>query len=155
MGTLEQKQVIPTTMQEAWDFFSDPRNLNKITPPSMGFKILNEDLPEKIHSGMIIRYTVKPLLGIPMTWVTEILDVKEPEYFTDNQLSGPYSYWHHKHLFRPVEGGVEITDVVKYKVPLGFLGKIAERLFVKKKVAEIFAYRESVLPKYFNNYSPD
>jgi ligand-binding SRPBCC domain-containing protein len=154
MATLEQKQVIHATVKEAWDFFSDPRNLNKITPPSMGFKILNEDLPEKIHAGMIIRYTVKPLLGIPMTWVTEILDVKEPEYFTDSQLSGPYSRWHHKHIFKPVDGGVEITDVVEYKVPLGFLGKIAEHLFVKRKVESIFAYRESILHKYFKE-SPD
>jgi ligand-binding SRPBCC domain-containing protein len=149
MGTIEKKQVIPASVNEAWDFFSDPRNLSKITPPSMGFKILNKDLPEKIYPGMVIRYRVKPLLGIPVTWVTKILDVKEPDFFTDSQLSGPYSFWHHKHTFKPVQGGVEITDVVNYKVPLGFLGKIAERLFVNRKVAEIFTFRESVLNKYF------
>lgn len=149
MQTYNQKQYVPISLNRAWDFFSDPRNLKKITPTSLGFQILNDSLPERIYPGMIIKYKVRPLLNIPMTWVTEITQAQAPDFFIDNQKSGPYTFWHHQHFFREVEGGVEIIDIVNYKVPLGILGRMIEKLVVNHKVRHIFNYRSEVLKKEF------
>jgi ligand-binding SRPBCC domain-containing protein len=140
-------QLIPTDIRTCWDFFSSPENLQKITPPSMGFRITSER-EEKTYPGQIITYTVKPLFGIPLTWVTEITQVKELEYFIDEQRFGPYRFWHHKHFFRQVEGGVEMTDLVHYGLPFGFAGRIA-RVFVEKKLKSIFDYRSGVIRTIF------
>lgn len=114
----------------------------------MGFHILSE-LPEKMYPGLIISYIVKPIAGIPVKWVTEITQVREKEFFVDFQLSGPYTIWHHQHHFRPVNGGVEMTDIVNYKVPFGFLGRIVNWLFVEREVKDIFEYRNRVLESLF------
>ena len=116
----------------------------------MGFDILNSNLPEKVYPGMIISYTVRPLWGFPMTWVTEITQVDEPNYFIDNQKSGPYAFWHHQHFFKAVEGGVEMTDIINYKVPFGFIGRLIENFLVEKKVRAIFDYRKSKLESIFS-----
>ncbi len=102
-----------------------------------------------MYAGMIIEYTVRPVLGIPLHWVTEITHVQEPEYFVDEQRFGPYALWHHKHFIRPVEGGVEMEDVVHYKLPLGWLGKLAHMLFVKRQLRQIFDFREKKLTELF------
>ncbi len=143
------KQNIPVSLQEAWRFFSNPENLKEITPAEMGFDILNGPLPEKIYPGMIIIYTVRPLLNIPMTWVTEITQVEEPGYFIDNQKAGPYAYWHHQHFLKETETGVEVTDIVNFKAPLGVLGRIMEKLVIRKKVDQIFDYRKARLVELF------
>ena len=106
----------------------------------MGFDVKTE-LPEKMYEGLMIEYTVKPLLGIPMNWITEIKTVKELEFFVDEQRKGPYKIWHHEHHFKEVEGGVEMIDIVSYELPLGFLGKIMHPILVRKKLEEIFDYR--------------
>jgi ligand-binding SRPBCC domain-containing protein len=149
MQTLEQKQQLPIGLQEAWEFFSNPANLKLITPPYMGFDILNESLPGKIYPGMIIHYRVKPLLSIPMKWVTEITQVDPMHYFIDNQKSGPYTYWHHQHFFREIKAGVEMVDIVNYKAPFGVFGRVAEKTIVAKKVAEIFEFRKGRLEQLF------
>jgi ligand-binding SRPBCC domain-containing protein len=102
-----------------------------------------------MYPGQIITYTVKPVLGIPLPWMTEITHVADKEYFVDEQRFGPYALWHHKHFFRKIEGGVECIDKVDYKLPLGFLGSIAHSLFVKKQLKGIFNYRHKKLEELF------
>lgn len=146
LHVLEAEQTIPATLAEAWDFFSDAGNLAKITPPSLGFEVTSK-LPERVYAGLIITYRVRPLLGVPVTWVTEITHVEEPYRFVDEQRFGPYRFWHHQHLFREVPGGVEARDIVHYALPVG--AGAAAGLLVKPRLDEIFRYRRQVLEKTF------
>ena len=143
-----RKQFVKTDLQTCWDFFSSPANLKRITPSYMGFDVKTE-VPTKMYEGLIIAYTVKPLLGIPVEWVTEITHVKDKSFFVDEQRKGPYTMWHHEHHFKAVEGGVEMTDIVSYIIPLGFLGKLVEPFLVKPKLEEIFAYRFKIVEEVF------
>jgi len=149
MYQLKRTQFVKTDIKTCWDFFSRPENLKKITPAYMGFDI-KVDLPEKMYEGLMIEYTVRPLLGIPMSWITEIKTVKENRFFVDEQRKGPYKIWHHEHHFKEVEGGVEMTDIVSYEIPLGILGKIAHPFVVKGKLDEIFKHRFEQVEKIFN-----
>ena len=139
--SLKTVQQLPVNLDKAWDFFSSPANLSSITPSKLGFKIISLHHGEKMYAGQIIEYTVKPLLGVPLYWMTEITHVKEKEYFIDEQRFGPYSLWHHQHHFKEHANGVEMTDIVHYKLPLYFLGDIANALVVKKQLKYIFDYR--------------
>jgi ligand-binding SRPBCC domain-containing protein len=149
---LHKTQKIPATIDQVWDFISSPANLKKITPEYMGFNITSKLLSEKMYPGMIISYKVSPFLGIKMTWVTEITQVKENEYFVDEQRVGPYSMWHHEHKIEPIEGGVLMTDIVSYKPPFGILGSIANHILIKKQLQEIFDYRTVAMEKMFGKY---
>ncbi len=146
MRTLEFNQFLPMTMADAWNFFSSPANLSKITPKEMNF-VVTSRLPEKVYPGLIITYKVSPLLGIPLSWVTEITHVNEPFNFVDEQRTGPYSIWHHEHHFESVKGGVMMTDKLFYKVPFGIIGNLLDWLFINKKVQGIFEYRKTILEK--------
>ncbi len=148
MHILETKILIKASLEEVWAFFSSPANLRKITPPQMGFHILS-GAGRKMYPGQIISYRVKPIAGIPLTWVTEITHVKELNYFVDEQRFGPYSMWHHEHHFREVEAGVEMKDIVSYKLPLGILGRLVHFLFVKRMVQQIFDYRSQIITDFF------
>jgi ligand-binding SRPBCC domain-containing protein len=143
------KQSIPISLDEAWAFFSDPRNLTRITPPWLNLRITS-DLPDKMHEGMIITYKVYPFLGIPSNWVTEIKSVKEKNFFIDEQRFGPYKFWHHQHHFRETDNGVEMTDIVSYALPFDPFSRLINKYFVGKKVREIFEFRKGVLNKIFN-----
>ncbi len=134
-------QQIPLSLDEAWRFFSNPANLQAITPDDMGFRIISKHHGDKMYAGQVIEYRVKPVLGIPVYWMTEITQVKDREYFIDEQRFGPYKLWHHQHHFKAIPGGVEMTDIVHYKNPLWFLGNIANALFVQKKLKQIFGFR--------------
>ncbi|MBL7778502.1 MAG: SRPBCC family protein [Chitinophagales bacterium] len=147
--TLTRTQRLPISLNEAWDFFSSPDNLQKITPAKMNFRILSNTGSGKMYPGQIITYKVSPVFGIPLFWMTEITHVKESEYFIDEQRFGPYALWHHEHRFKAINGGVEMTDIVSYKLPLGPLGSLAYHLFVKKEVEQIFNYRYKVLEERF------
>jgi ligand-binding SRPBCC domain-containing protein len=147
--SLKTVQFLPISLEKAWDFFSSPANLQKITPAKMGFEIVSKHHGEKMYPGQIIEYTVKPVLGIPLYWMTEITHVDDQRYFIDEQRFGPYSLWHHQHHFKEVEGGVEMTDIVHYKMPFWFLGDIANSLFVKKQLKGIFDYRFAAVEKLF------
>jgi len=149
--SIQSTQLLPISIQKAWEFFSNPNNLPLITPPSLGFKIVSE-VPKKMYPGMIITYTVTPILSIPVSWVTEITQVQEPQLFVDEQRFGPYRFWHHKHFFREIEDGVEMHDMVHYALPLGFLGRIVIDLVVKPKLESIFNYRREVLEKMFGTF---
>jgi ligand-binding SRPBCC domain-containing protein len=148
MYQLKRKQFVKTDLKTCWDFFSSPQNLKRITPPYMGFNI-KFDLPEKMYEGLMIEYSVKPVLGIPMTWITEIKTVKDNLFFVDEQRKGPYKIWHHEHHFKEVEGGIEMTDIVSYELPLGILGKFAHVLFVKKQLEGIFNFRIKMVDEIF------
>jgi len=150
--SLERKQKIAMNIEDAWDFFSNPNNLPLITPPSLNFNITS-NLPESMYTGMIITYTVAPILNIPITWVTEITHVEEPNFFIDEQRFGPYEFWHHEHRFKEIKGGIEAVDLVHYALPLGPLGRIANELIVKKQLNEIFKFRSRYLEKVFGSIS--
>ena len=148
-----KQQKVNTTIDELWDFISSPANLKEITPDYMGFDITSEELPKKMYPGMIISYKVSPLLGIKTTLVTEITQVRDKEYFVDEQRVGPYSIWHHQHLIESINNGVLMTDIVSYKPPFGFLGAIANSILIKSKLNEIFDYRTIALEKRYGHYS--
>ena len=141
-------QTLPISLDEAWHFFANPHNLSKLTPKDMSL-VATSPLPDKTYPGLIITYKVKPLLGIPMIWVTEITHVQEHEYFVDEQRMGPYRIWHHQHHFKTVQGGVEMTDIVDYCLPLGPIGVFMQKLFVGKMIDGIFEYRRQRLVELF------
>ena len=143
----KREQHIDRPIAEVWDFISSPRNLKHITPDSMGFDITSGELPEKMYEGMIISYKVSPLLGIKMTWVTEITKVRDGHYFVDEQRVGPYRIWHHQHFIEETETGTLMKDIVSYQPPFGFLGAIANEILIKSKLEEIFNYRKQAVEK--------
>ncbi len=147
--SIKTVQTLPVSMEVAWDFFSSPKNLQKITPSQLGFKIISKHHGEKMYAGQIIEYTVKPLLGIPLYWMTEITHVEDKKYFVDEQRFGPYSMWHHQHHFKEVSNGIEMTDIVHYKLPFWVLGDIAQTLFVEKQLKGIFDHRFTVVEELF------
>lgn len=149
MYQLKKTQFVQSSLDECWDFFSSPKNLKEITPDYMGFDVL-VDTPETMYEGLMIEYKVKPLLGISMRWITEIKYVHDKQFFVDEQRKGPYKIWHHEHHFKAVEGGVEMTDIVSYEIPFGFLGRLMHPILVKKKLEEIFDYRFKKVDELFN-----
>ena len=148
----ETVQHINASIEECWAFFSSPRNLQKITPKTMGFQITDFD-EKNMYAGQIIQYKVSPLLGLKLRWTTEITIVKDNHYFIDEQRFGPYALWHHKHFFEPTENGVKMTDVVHYALPLGIIGQMMNALVVKNKLKEIFEYRVKAVNEIFNSKS--
>ena len=150
--TIKTVQKIPISLAEAWDFFSKPSNLAAITPDNLGFNIISKHHGERMYPGQIIEYSVKPVLGIPLYWMTEITHVEDQKYFVDEQRFGPYSMWHHQHHFKAIEGGVEMTDIVHYKLPLWILGDIAHTLFVKAQLTHIFDYRFTAVENKYGKF---
>jgi len=148
MYQLKRTQLVKTDLETCWDFFSSPNNLQKIMPAYMGFKVLTTQ-PAKVYEGLIIAYTVSPVLRIPLGWITEITHIEDRRFFVDEQRKGPYRIWHHEHHFEEVEGGVLMTDIVTYVMPFGFLGKFAHWLFVKKQLNGIFEFRNKVVEELF------
>ncbi len=146
---LKKVQFLPVTLSKAWNFFSSPANLAKITPANLGFNIISKHHGEKMYPGQIIEYIVKPFFGIPLYWMTEITHVEHEKFFIDEQRHGPYSLWHHQHHFKELNGGVEMTDIVHYKLPFWFLGDIANSLFVRDQLNKIFDHRFKIAEELF------
>ena len=146
--TVHKKQQLPITVEEAWEFLSNPRNLKIITPSYMSFDIIS-GAEKPMFAGQIIQYLVTPILGIKTKWVSEITHFEEKKYFVDVQLYGPYALWHHKHFINKIEGGVELEDIIDYKVPLGILGQMVHPFIVKPKLEEIFNYRQQKMIEIF------
>lgn len=143
-------QKIPISLTEAWDFFSSPLNLAKITPDEMAFTVTsNIDEQQKMYPGMIITYKVAPIAGISLDWMTEITQIREGVYFIDEQRSGPYKFWHHQHHFKSIEGGIEMNDILTYGLPMGIFGRIANTIYVAKKLQEIFEFRKKKVTELF------
>ncbi len=142
-------------LEECWSFFSNPANLTKITPPSLRFSVESE-LPHEVHAGLMIRYTVSPLWNIPMTWLTEITQVRKPDYFVDEQRVGPYRIWHHEHFFRGLDGEhTEVRDLVHYVPPLGPLGTWLNTCVIRPQLRHIFDFREGRLAEMSSTRSRD
>ena len=150
MYQFKTTQKLDISINEAWNFLSNPKNLKDITPEYMRFDIISGD-DKKMFPGQIIEYILTPVFNIPFKWVTEITHVKQKKYFVDEQRFGPYSFWHHKHFIKEVEDGVIMEDIVHYKLPLGIIGRLAHILFVRNKVEEIFSFRRKKLDSLFNN----
>jgi ligand-binding SRPBCC domain-containing protein len=152
---LKNVQKIPVSVEEAWKFFSNPHKLLAITPPSLNLKMTNELFGDEVYAGQVMTYTVKPVLGIPLSWLTEITHVERLKLFVDEQRKGPYRLWHHQHHFKNIEGGVEMTDLVHYQLPLGILGNIAYALTVKNQLKEIFTYRYFKINELFGDWKDE
>jgi ligand-binding SRPBCC domain-containing protein len=147
---LHAEQLLPVDLQTAWTFFSSPNNLALITPPEMDFIPLTPMADgAEIYTGMLIDYTVKPLLGISLRWQTEIGIVQRPHFFTDKQLKGPYRIWEHTHTFTQTGKGVLMKDEVKYQLPFGSLGSLAHALLVRKKLQALFRFRKAAIERIF------
>ena len=147
--TLEQTQTVTAGLEGCWNFFSDPRNLDRITPPELGFEVTSAPVP-RIHPGLMIQYRVRPLFGIPLNWLSEITHVDEPHCFVDEQRIGPYRIWHHEHRFTDAGNGTVIVhDKVTYVLPFGLLGEIAHPLLVKPQLRRIFDFRNEAVRKIF------
>lgn len=150
LKVFKRKQVINTNLESCWNFFSNPKNLSIITPPEMNFRILT-DLPEEIYPGLIIQYKVSPILSISVDWVTEITQAQKPLFFIDEQRFGPYRFWHHQHFFIEVADGIEIIDIVHYRLPFGMIGKIFAGKLVEKQLEKIFDFRKVKISEIFNH----
>lgn len=150
ISRISSSQFLPIDKYKAWEFFSNPKNLNLITPSDLKFKILL-GAEKKIFPGQIIEYKVSPFFGIKHKWVTEITHVIDYEYFVDEQRFGPYKFWHHKHFIHETNEGVIIEDIVDYTLPFGKLGKLIDLLIIQKKLKNIFEFRSKTLDKIYNN----
>ena len=148
--TLKSEQIISSTLEQVWEFFTLPQNLESISPKNMKFSITNQP-GFTTYLGQIITYKIEIFPLVDSNWVTEITHFKEKEFFVDEQRFGPYKFWHHKHFFKAVDGGVEMEDIVHYKVPFGFLGKLLHPILVKPKLDEIFRYRKQKLITLFGD----
>lgn len=149
---LKTVQKLPVSLEEAWSFFSHPKNLAVMTPEYLNLRFTNELYGEEMYPGQVMTYKVKPLLGIPLFWMTEITHVVPGKFFVDEQRFGPYSLWHHQHHFREIPGGVEMTDLVHYKLPLGFLGDLGNQLFVRRQLEGIFRFRVQKVEELFGKW---
>jgi ligand-binding SRPBCC domain-containing protein len=134
-------QKMPVSIDRAWDFFSMPDNLARITPPEMMLRANRGSAGLSIHEGMHLNFVLYPFMMIPVRWTTEIMKVSKPDVFEDRQLEGPYELWHHTHRFREIEGGTEMTDIVEYALPFDMLGEVVEALIVGRRLDEVFEYR--------------
>lgn len=151
LHTLKTTQFLKSDKVTVWNFMSSPGNLALITPPYMGFHILSDkENIKEMYAGQIIEYYVTPVFGLKMHWVTEITHVENHLYFVDEQRFGPYAFWHHQHFLKEVPGGIKMTDILHYKVPFGFIGRLVNALFVRRKIKEIFEYRFKKLEELFN-----
>ena len=149
----KRSQKLPASIDQIWEFISAPSNLKKITPEGMGFQITSSGSDQPMYEGMIISYKVRPMLNINTLWVTEITHVQPKIYFVDEQRVGPYKMWHHEHQLEEIDGGVIMTDIVSYQPPFGMIGSLANTLIIRKKLNEIFNYREIVLEEIFGKWT--
>ena len=148
--TLKTEQVLNITLEDSWSFFSNPKNLQSITPKKMDFKITSE-VEKKAYVGQIITYKVGLLPGVKQNWITEITAVKDNCFFIDEQRFGPYKMWHYEHWFEDLKDGKTLMkDKISYKIPFGFIGSFAQNLFIKKQLKTIFEHRFTTLEQLFN-----
>jgi ligand-binding SRPBCC domain-containing protein len=145
--TLNREITVPVPAGEAFAFFEDPRNLARITPAWLNFRITTRE-PVEMRAGAVIEYRIR-WLGLSLRWQTTITAYDPPRYFVDEQSRGPYRLWRHRHLIEPAPGGARIADHVEYALPLGWLGRIAHRLVVRRQLERIFDFRARAIADYF------
>ncbi len=153
--SIYSKQSLPVGLEEIWTFFSDAKNLLAVTPPHLNLKVTNQVYGSTIYAGQVMTYTVTPLLGIAIWWMTEITHVEPLKYFVDDQRKGPYKLWHHQHHFKAIEGGVEMIDLIHYRLPFGILGNLANSLLVRNELKKIFAYRNQKIIELFGKWNDE
>ena len=147
---LKKEQVISQNISTVFDFFSKPENLSVITPPKMNFKIFTPS-PIDMKEGTLIDYTIN-IMFMPIRWRTLITKYNPPNIFVDQQLSGPYSMWHHTHTFEQLgDNETLIKDEVLYSIPFAFIGKIIHYLYIKGELEKIFTYRKNKIEEIFND----
>ncbi len=144
---LERRQRVPRPIDEVFPFYADPRNLARLTPPWLEFRLVSAG-ELAIRPGLRIDYSIRAL-GVRRRWTSEITVWQPPVRFVDEQVRGPYRSWHHLHEFWQIRTGTEIRDVVTYRLPFGLLGRLAHALLVRRRLEEIFAYRERVVAELF------
>jgi ligand-binding SRPBCC domain-containing protein len=149
---LQSEQLVPRPRDEVFAFFARPENLGVITPPWLGFRILTPS-PVPMERGALVDYVIR-LGPLPLRWRTLITRHDPPRAFVDEQLQGPYSFWHHTHTFEEVDGGTLIRDRVLYVVPFGALGRVLERVLIRRQLRAIFAHRQRVISRLFDNKPP-
>ena len=143
MATLERQTIVPAPREEVFAFFSDPRNLASITPPSLRFRIVG--CPDRrLQAGDRIRYTIR-VAGITLPWISRISEWNEGVSFTDEQEAGPYRRWSHRHILEDSGDGTLMTDKVEYDVPFGTAGRLAAGWFVRWNLRKIFDYRAEAI----------
>lgn len=152
MHYLKFQQKLPISLEQAWEFFSSPANLKIITPDYLRFEMTSQDERKEMYPGQIITYRIRPLLNIPMQWVSEITHCQKPLYFIDEQRFGPYTFWHHQHRFQAIPGGIEMVDIVHYKLPMGPIGNLINALKVRRDLEKIFAFRQVKLDQIFGKF---
>jgi ligand-binding SRPBCC domain-containing protein len=143
----ERRQRLPVEPAEAFEFFAEAGNLERITPPWLHFRLL-EPRPVELGQGTLLHYRLR-LRGIPIRWVTRIEEWHPGEGFTDLQLRGPYRHWHHTHSFEPDPEGTVMTDTVRYAMRAGPLGELARRGLVTRDLARIFDFRRDAIAGFF------
>ncbi len=143
--TLECEMLAPVSVREAFEIFQDPRNLARITPPWLHFRITSPG-EVQMRQGAEISYHIR-WAGIPLSWKTRITEYEPPFFFVDEQVRGPYRLWRHRHTFHPTEGGTLVGDRVEYALPFGWLGRFVHRLWVRKQLRRIFDYRQAALAR--------
>jgi ligand-binding SRPBCC domain-containing protein len=146
--TLRRTTVLRGSLEEVFAFFENPRNLETITPPWLGFRIVSTT-DDTVREGTRIRYRLR-VHGIPMSWESRITEYVANSHFADEQIAGPYARWYHRHVFRQVAGGVEMTDEVDYRLPFGALGRLVHWLVVRHELKRIFDYRAEVIARQFS-----
>ena len=147
---LIRTQTVPAPIEQIWEYFSKPANLNELTPADMHFEIVHNDA-EEMHPGQLIEYRVKFMPLVRSRWLTEIAHVQPLAYFVDEQRIGPYKFWYHEHLFEPIPEGTRITDRVTYQLPFGPLGDLVHLVWVKNRLNGIFNYRTTRIAQLFGS----
>jgi len=151
MHSIQTKQILNASLSDVWKFISTPENLKLITPDYMDFTILNKEKTGEMYEGQIIEYTVKPIFSIPVRWITEITQVRQPDYFVDEQRFGPYKFWHHKHFLKEYKNGVIMEDLIHYSLSLGPVGVALNNIYIHRQLKAIFDFRAKKLNEIFNS----
>ena len=144
---IERCATAPVPIEAAFAFFENPRNLERLTPPWLNFKILSTE-PLEMRKGAEIVYRIK-WCGVPLAWRTVISEYEPGHRFVDEQAAGPYRLWRHVHTFEPSAEGTVVRDRVEYALPFGILGRMVHRLLIRRHLDRIFDYRREALREVF------
>lgn len=146
---ISRRTDIAASLDQVWDFFARPENLDRLTPPDLSFRIVSADTG-RMYSGQIIEYRIRIFPLLRVRWLTEIKHVAEGQYFVDEQRIGPYKFWYHEHRFESLPNGrVRMQDLVNYDVGLGWIGVLVNTLVLKRRLNYIFDYRQRVIAQVF------
>lgn len=144
--TLYYQQTLNMSQVEAWQFFSSPQHLNSITPDFFHV-VPTSNVPNEIYSGLLIHYTMKAIMGLPMSWLSEISHCQSPHYFIYQQRIGPFKFWSHEVRLTEKNSMIKVEDIVFYSMPFGIVGELMHKLLIAKKLTDIFETRQAYLKR--------